>query len=70
MIEDDVLIGANAVVIEGVRIGQGAIVAAGAVVIADVDANCVLAGVPAKVIKTKDSKASEKTALIDALRSL
>lgn len=70
VIEDDVLIGANAVVIEGVRIGQGAIVAAGAVVIEDVDANCVVAGVPAKVIKTKDSKASEKTALIDALRSL
>ncbi|MGO0943715.1 DapH/DapD/GlmU-related protein, partial [Clostridioides difficile] len=32
IVEDDVLIGANAVILEGVRIGKGAVVAAGAVV--------------------------------------
>ncbi|MDE7161372.1 MAG: hypothetical protein K2N65_01290, partial [Anaeroplasmataceae bacterium] len=70
VVEDDVLIGANAVVIEGVRIGQGAVVAAGAVVTKDVAPNTVVGGVPAKVLKIKDEKTSSKTALIDALRSL
>ena len=70
IVEDDVLIGANAVVIEGVHIGRNAVVAAGAVVIEDVPANCVVAGCPARIIKEKDAKASEKTELVDALRSL
>ena len=70
IIEDDVFIGANAVVIEGVRVGQGAVVAAGSVVIADVPANAVVAGVPAKVIKMKDGTTSGKTELLDALRTL
>ena len=70
IVEDDVLIGANAVVIEGVRIGRGAVVAAGAVVISDVEPDTVVAGIPARVIKRKDEKAASKTALIDALREL
>ncbi len=70
IVEDDVLIGANAVVIEGCRIGQGAVVAAGAVVVSDVEANTVVAGCPAKVIKVKDGKTAAKTALVDALRTL
>lgn len=70
IVEDDVLIGANAVVIEGVRIGRGAVVAAGAVVISDVEPNAVVAGIPARKIKDKDEKAASKTALIDALREL
>lgn len=70
IIEDDVLIGANAVVIEGVRVGKGAIVAAGAVVIEDVAPNTVVGGVPAKVLKIKDEKTVLKTALIEVLRSL
>lgn len=67
---DNVLIGANAVIIEGVQIGDGAVVGAGAVVINDVPAHTVVAGVPAKVIKQIDEKTENKTALIDALRSL
>ncbi len=51
IIEDDVLIGANAVILEGVRVGKGAIVAAGAIVTQDVPAGAVVAGTPAKVIK-------------------
>ena len=70
IVEDGVLIGANAVVIEGVHIGKNAVVAAGSVVISDVPDNAVVAGVPAKVIKMKDDKTAGKTALIDALRTL
>ena len=70
IVEDDVLIGANAVVIEGVRIGRGAVVAAGAVVVNDVPENAVVAGCPARVIKRKEERTAGKTALEDALRSL
>ena len=70
IVEDNVLIGANAVVIEGIRVGEGAVVAAGAVVVEDVPANAVVAGCPARVIKMKDQKTEGKTALVDALRTL
>lgn len=70
IVEDNVLIGANAVVIEGCRIGYDAVVAAGAVVVSDVAPNTVVAGCPAKVIKVKDEKTASKTALVDALRQL
>ncbi|MGN0056073.1 MAG: 2,3,4,5-tetrahydropyridine-2,6-dicarboxylate N-acetyltransferase [Atopobiaceae bacterium] len=70
VIEDDVMIGANAVVLEGCRVGKGAVVAAGAVVISDVPAGAVVAGCPAKVIKQKDQKTASKIALVDALRTL
>lgn len=70
IIDDDVLIGANAVVIEGVRVGKGAVIAAGAVVISNVDAYTMVAGTPAKVIKKIDEKTKSKTELIDALRQL
>jgi len=69
-IEDDVMIGANCVVLEGVHVGKGAVLAAGAVVVEDVPAGAVVAGCPAKVIKMKDAQTSEKTALVDALRTL
>lgn len=70
IVEDGVLIGANAVIIEGVHVGKDAVVAAGSVVIEDVPAGAVVAGVPARVIKQKDAKTMDKTALIDALRTL
>ena len=70
VIEDDVMIGANAVVLEGVRVGQAAVVAAGAVVVSDVPANAVVAGVPAKVIKMRDEKTDSKTGLVEGLRNL
>jgi 2,3,4,5-tetrahydropyridine-2-carboxylate N-succinyltransferase/tetrahydrodipicolinate N-acetyltransferase len=70
VIEDDVMIGANAVVLEGVRVGAGSVVAAGAVVIEDVPAGVVVAGCPAKIIKEKDDRTASKTALVDALRTL
>ena len=70
VIEDGVLVGANAVVIEGVHVGKNAVVAAGAVVIEDVPENAVVAGCPAKVIKQKDEGTTQKTALEAALRTL
>lgn len=70
VIEDDVVIGANAVVLEGIRVKKGAVVAAGAVVIEDVPENAVVAGIPARIIKMKDEKAKGKTALVEALRQL
>ena len=70
IVEDNVLIGANAVVIEGCHIGANSVVAAGSIVIEDVPANSVVAGVPAKVIKQMNPDTAQKTALIDALRKL
>jgi len=52
VIGDDCWIGANAVVLPGVNIGKHCVVAAGAVVTKDVPAHSLVAGVPAKVIKT------------------
>ncbi len=70
VLEDNVLVGANAVVIEGVHVGKNAVIAAGCVVIEDVPENAVVAGVPGRIIKMKDEKTEQKTALVDALRSL
>ena len=58
-IEKDVVIGKNvwvgtkAVILPGVHIGDGAIIAAGAIVTKDVEANTIVAGVPAKKIKER-----------------
>ncbi len=50
-IEDDAWIGACSTVIAGVRIGRGAIVAAGSVVTRDVEAYAIVAGVPARFLR-------------------
>lgn len=50
-IEDDVWVGANAVILPGVTIGEHSVVAAGAVVTKEVPPHSLVAGVPAKVIK-------------------
>ena len=50
-IEDKVWLGSNVTVLPGVTIGEGAIVAAGAVVTKDVESNTIVGGVPAKIIK-------------------
>jgi tetrahydrodipicolinate N-acetyltransferase len=70
VIEDDVLIGANAVVLEGVRVGKGALVAAGAVVTEDVPEGAVVAGTPARVIKQASDVESTKREIVSALRRL
>lgn len=51
IIEDDVWIGQRAIIMSGIHIGQGAVIAAGAVVTKDVPPYAIVGGVPAKVIK-------------------
>ncbi|MDQ7799461.1 MAG: DapH/DapD/GlmU-related protein [Candidatus Edwardsbacteria bacterium] len=53
VIEDDVWIGAQAIILPGVRIGRGAIVAAGAVVTKDVEPYAIVGGNPARLIKRR-----------------
>jgi acetyltransferase-like isoleucine patch superfamily enzyme len=53
VIEDDVWLGAGAKVMDGVTIGQGAVVGAGSVVLDDIPAFAVAAGVPARVIRLR-----------------
>jgi acetyltransferase-like isoleucine patch superfamily enzyme len=54
VIEDDVWLGSNCVVTDGVRVGKGSVVAAGAVVTKDVPPHTVVGGVPACVIREVD----------------
>jgi acetyltransferase-like isoleucine patch superfamily enzyme len=54
-IGSDVWIGAHAFVRQGVRVGSGAVIAAGAVVVKDVPAFAVVAGVPARVMRYRFS---------------
>jgi len=53
VIEDDVWIGANAIIVSGVKIGRGSVIAAGAVVTHTVPPYTIVAGVPAKVVKNR-----------------
>lgn len=70
IIEDNVLIGANAVILEGVRVGKNSVVAAGSIVTENVPENCVVAGVPARIIKSVAEVDDKKISIIDALRNL
>lgn len=54
VVEDDVWLGSNVVVTDGVRIGRGSVIAASAVVTRDIPPHSVAAGVPAKVIRQID----------------
>ncbi len=51
VVEDDVWIGAGAIILKGVTVRRGSIVAAGAVVTRDVEPYSIVAGVPAKVVR-------------------
>ncbi len=55
VVEDDVWIGSRAIILSGVHIGQGAVIAAGAVVTKEVKPYSIVGGVPAKVIKNRFS---------------
>lgn len=70
VVEDNVLIGANAVILEGCRVGHNSVVGAGAVVIEDVLPNSVVGGVPAKLLKMKDQKTEKGTKMIESLRKI
>ncbi len=51
IVGEDVWIGTSAIILPGITIHDGAVIAAGAVVAKDVPPDCVVGGVPAKVIK-------------------
>lgn len=53
VIEDDVWIGANCTITDGVRIGRGAVIGANSVVVKDVKPYDIVGGVPAKFIKSR-----------------
>jgi len=54
LISNDVWIGCNAIILPGITIGEGAIVAAGSVVTKDVEAFSIVGGNPAKLIKQRN----------------
>lgn len=56
----DVWIGANAVILAGVRIGEGAVIGAGAVVSKDIPAWSIAVGVPARVVRHREMKPSNE----------
>lgn len=60
VIEDDAWIGFGAIIRQGVRVGRGAIVAAGAVVVKDVPPYEIHGGVPARKIGTRFSEAADR----------
>lgn len=66
VVEDDVWIGYGSIIMSGVHLGQGAIVAAGSVVTKDVPEYAIVGGVPAKVIKYRfDENVRNKLKMID-----
>lgn len=67
---ENVFIGANSVILSGVRIGPNVIVAAGSVVAKDVPAGTIVGGVPAKVIGKFDDYVAKRIDEIDAAKKM
>jgi Acetyltransferase (isoleucine patch superfamily) len=51
VLEDDVWIGSGSIILKGITIGEGSVVAAGSVVTKDVSPNVIVGGNPARVLK-------------------
>ena len=60
IIEDDVWVGHGATIMAGVKIGRGAIIAAGSVVTKDVPAYAIVGGIPAKLIRLRFNEQQQK----------
>ncbi len=60
VIGDDVWIGARVIILPGVTVGNGAVLAAGSVVTKDVPAYAVVAGNPARMVRDRRSGAAEE----------
>jgi acetyltransferase-like isoleucine patch superfamily enzyme len=67
VIEDHAWIASGAIIGAGVRIGRGAVIAAGAVVLHDVPPSVLVAGTPAKVVRTLDAQRATPELLEDEL---
>ena len=61
IVEDDVWIGYGVILLSGIHIGKGAIIAAGSIVTKDVEPYSIVAGVPAKLKKMRFDKAVENS---------
>ncbi len=59
IVEDDCWIGAGSIILDGVHISQGSIIAAGSVVTKNIPPHSVMAGVPARLIKNRSEATSE-----------
>ncbi len=67
IIEDDVWVGHGSIILSGIRIGQGSIIAAGSVVTKNVDSCSIYAGNPARKIKNRFETEAERTEHIKLL---
>ena len=68
-VEDNVWIGAKAIILTGVKIKEGAVIGAGAIVTKDIPKYSIAVGVPAKVIKKRTKKINYKTRFFPLLDS-
>ncbi|SDJ05349.1 Acetyltransferase (isoleucine patch superfamily) [Salipiger marinus] len=59
VLEDDVWVGARVTILKGVRVGRGAVIAAGAVVTKDVPPYMIVGGVPARSIRPRFNEAAQ-----------
>lgn len=64
-IGDDVWIGARAIILDGVNVGNGAVIAAGAVVTKDIPPYAIVAGIPAKIIRYRQPE-EKREKLLDS----
>jgi acetyltransferase-like isoleucine patch superfamily enzyme len=65
VVEDDAWLGYGVIVLDGVRIGQGAVVGAGSVVTRDVPAGAVAVGSPARVVKMRSELGSPRASVAE-----
>jgi acetyltransferase-like isoleucine patch superfamily enzyme len=65
VLEDDVWVGTAAVILQGVRVGRGSIIGAGAVVTRDIPPYSIAVGVPARVAGSRLEKHSDKSSSIE-----
>jgi maltose O-acetyltransferase len=60
ILEENVWVGAGAIILKGVKVGRNSVIAAGAVVTKDVAPNTIVGGVPAKMLKILNAKSNGK----------
>ena len=69
IIGDDVWIGANAIILAGVKVGRGSIIAAGSVVTKDVEECVIYAGNPARKIRYRFKESSDRDLHFDKINT-